>query len=56
MTTRIILSSKRVIKTLEYASSFFVYVKSGAGNSEVVHGPYDKDDKRFSTVINNSTF
>jgi len=55
MTTRIILSSQRAIRTLEYVSHFFVYIKSGAGNSEVVHGPYNKNDKRFSAVINHST-
>jgi len=50
MSIRTILSSNSKIRTLEYATHFFVLVKSG-NYSSVVHGPYPKDDKRFSPPV-----
>ena len=46
MTTRVICSSLKIVKTIEYNDYFYVQYMEGS-----VHGPYKSDDKRFSPAI-----
>ena len=49
--TRVILSSGRIVTTLEYDDHFFVtYGKNGAAGI-AVSGPFTCSDERFSGII-----
>jgi hypothetical protein len=45
LATRMVLSSGRIVHTIECDGNFFV--KSGRS----VHGPYDENDNRFSKTL-----